>query len=413
MIHKVLRARCADRPAGTHVVMKATISGVELFLLAYAWSNKRVAYMVSSCGTTIRHAQRYRTNFCDENGNVTFKEIPRPSIAHFYFEMCPLIDNHNKDRQGVLGLEDCWPTKNPWFRLVTTVTGMCGVDMHRWDRNQRSGRKSFDWMNEDDDQPDFLQVRTIANLIGKGLFKTDMQYRTQPRQSVPECHNGIFNIGSPLERIAKDGNITRPDGSEFQKTCFICRMYRMKPQNTMWCCKECSMPLCKIDRGRGATCFDEHYVAWDDEVIGCKQGRKYFVMPSEYRRYSNNHEEDEWRFDENGTMTMHMGANQSQQERGGRGGQQRGHVSGGRGDAAEGRGGRGRGRGRGGHHGGGGGRAADGQGGRGGRGGGHGDGAILIPQIPQSPNRISTRYSQQQQNKTPDGKRRRKVGGRR
>jgi hypothetical protein len=40
--------------AGHHVVMKATISGVDLFLLAYAWSNKRTAYLVSKCGTTVQ-----------------------------------------------------------------------------------------------------------------------------------------------------------------------------------------------------------------------------------------------------------------------------------------------------------------------------------------------------------------------
>lgn len=40
VIHKILHTRCVDRHAGTHVVTKATISGVDLFLLAYAWSNK-------------------------------------------------------------------------------------------------------------------------------------------------------------------------------------------------------------------------------------------------------------------------------------------------------------------------------------------------------------------------------------
>jgi hypothetical protein len=99
VIQRVMLARnkCGRR-AGRHVVMKATISGVDLFLLAYAWSNQRAAYIVSSCGTTVQHETPYLTHFTDDFGNVTFKEIPRPSIAHFYFELCPLIDNHNKDR---------------------------------------------------------------------------------------------------------------------------------------------------------------------------------------------------------------------------------------------------------------------------------------------------------------------------
>jgi hypothetical protein len=87
VIQRVMRVRNQQgRRAGRHVVMKANISGVDLFLLAYAWSNKRAAYIVSSCGTTVQHEIPYRTHFTDDYGNVTFKEIPRPSIAHFYFE---------------------------------------------------------------------------------------------------------------------------------------------------------------------------------------------------------------------------------------------------------------------------------------------------------------------------------------
>jgi len=99
VIQRIMKARNkSGRQAGRHVVMKATISGVDLFLLAYAWSNTRAAYIVSSCGTTVQHETPYCTHFVDGSGNVTFRELPHPSIAHFYFELCPLIDNHNKDR---------------------------------------------------------------------------------------------------------------------------------------------------------------------------------------------------------------------------------------------------------------------------------------------------------------------------
>ncbi len=130
VIQRIMKTRCRDRRlAGRHAVMKATILGVKMFLLAYVWSNKQVAYLISSCGTTVPHEIPYRTNFMDDYGNVAFKELLRPSIAHFYFELCPLIDNHNKDRQGILGLEDCWPTKSPWFQLVITLIGMIVIDM--------------------------------------------------------------------------------------------------------------------------------------------------------------------------------------------------------------------------------------------------------------------------------------------
>jgi hypothetical protein len=292
VIKRILQSRNKKgNRSGRHVVMKANISGVDLFLLAYAWSNKRAAYIVSSCGTTVMHEIPYRSHFTDDYGNVTFKEIPRPSIAHFYFELCPLVDNHNKDRQGILGLEDCWPTKNPWFRLVTTLIGMSVVDLHRWDRNKRSGGKPFDWLKADEDRPEFLKVRSMANLIARGLRKHDMKYYTEenPRASVPMIRSRWGTSRHPhlLVRITdENGNMRRPDGGkEYQKSCFICRQYRKEPVNTVWCCSSCSMPLCKKSRRRERTCHEEHKYYHEDQQLGCCQGRDTFVLPKEYRLY--------------------------------------------------------------------------------------------------------------------------------
>ncbi len=97
VLHKVLMARNPRYPAGYHVVMKATIAGVDLFALAYAYSNQGVMTMVSSSGTTIRHEKDYRSNIVDDYSNVTFREIPHPCVAHFLFKLLPLI---NKTEQG-------------------------------------------------------------------------------------------------------------------------------------------------------------------------------------------------------------------------------------------------------------------------------------------------------------------------
>lgn len=295
VIQRIMRARNKDgRSAGRHVVMKATISGVDLFLLAYAWSNQRAAYIVSSCGTTVQHETPYRSHFTDDYGNVTFKEIPRPSIAHFYFELCPLIDNHNKDRQGILGLEDCWPTKNPWFRLVTTMIGMSVVDLHRWDRNKRSNGTAFEWLDDDDERPDFLKVRSMANLIGRGLKRPSMHYYTRdnPRQP-PKLRNvQRFKQFEELTRITdKGGHMSRPTnekkgGKGYVKTCLICRQYREKQQNTNWWCGACHVPLCKKDRGRDCSCYDEHIQRCDDPVVGCfERESHHIVLPQAYKLY--------------------------------------------------------------------------------------------------------------------------------
>jgi hypothetical protein len=301
VIQQVMQARNTDgHRAGRHVVMKATISGVDLFLLAYAWSNQRAAYIVSLCGTTVWHETPYRTHFTDDYGNVTFKEIPRPSIAHFYFELCPLIDNHNKDRQGILGLEDCWPTKNPWFRLVTTMIGMSVVDLHRWDRNKRSNGTAFQWLDDADERPDFLKVRTMANLIGRGLRKPSMKYYTEDNPRQPSKLREVQRcLPLELRRIRdKEGQISRAangkrGGKAYVRGCLMCGQYREKQQNTVWCCGACGVPLCKKDRGRGISCYDEHIEQIDDPVLGCfARESTYIVMPPEYRRYLPNNMAD-------------------------------------------------------------------------------------------------------------------------
>ena len=83
--------------------------------MAYAWSQKGVAYMVSTSGTTVRHSTNYVSRFEDEYGNVVHKELPRPTVAHFLYEFLPLIDEHNKAMQIFLALGKCWITKDCWI----------------------------------------------------------------------------------------------------------------------------------------------------------------------------------------------------------------------------------------------------------------------------------------------------------
>ena len=112
VLHAVLRPRYPLRTAGHWVVMKATISEVDVFIMVYAWSNRGVACIVLSCGSTVRHETNYRSKYEDEYGNVIEKELPRPTITHFIYEFLPLINEANKTRQSILALERVWLTKN-------------------------------------------------------------------------------------------------------------------------------------------------------------------------------------------------------------------------------------------------------------------------------------------------------------
>ena len=179
VIHSILIARHKTRPAGHWVVMKSEISGVDIFLLVYAYSNKRVAYFISTCGTTVRHSVDYKSCYEDGYGNPTFKLLPRPAIAHFLYEFLPLIDEHNKARQSNLALEETWPTKCCWFRLITTFVGMAVVDLQRWDRNMRSGRKGICASSET--QSNFNIMR-MCDLIGRPLISGTFNYYNDDRR---------------------------------------------------------------------------------------------------------------------------------------------------------------------------------------------------------------------------------------
>ena len=63
VLYKILLARHGSRPAGHWVVMQSKIADVELFAMAYAWSQRGVAYIVSTCGKTVMHDQPYISKY--------------------------------------------------------------------------------------------------------------------------------------------------------------------------------------------------------------------------------------------------------------------------------------------------------------------------------------------------------------
>ena len=218
------------------------------------------------------------------------KEINRPKILYALHEYLPLIDEHNKQRQSMLNMERKWCTKDCWFRLLTTMTGMCVVDMNRWYRNVKAKRGGLDYSTyySDEFEGDYeIAVRKFSDMLCARL--SDIKRRQyQKRQMKNNWYEGIVDIEMKLERIKRDGSKTRPAtakqkaegrkiGAACNSTCFICRKY-LKPngqtmhRQTTWCCSVCKMPLCKEDRtgnGRLLSCFDEHQQA-EEECMMCE-----------------------------------------------------------------------------------------------------------------------------------------------
>jgi len=280
-LHAILKACHGDNPAGHWVVMRSTIGGVPLFALAYAWSKAGVSYFLSTCGSTAVASEMYETNFEDEFGNIQTRKIPRPKVASFLYNFLPLIDEYNKQWQSILGLEKSWPTRDCWFRLLTTVIGMCVVDFHRIYRSVKLGESAGGYNDEDNDTD--IDIRKFSDILCKDLKKRANRGQT----------NAQFNVSQPIGQAGicqisnTDGEHCRPVtateaarhgrsvGSGRSQNCFVCRKYlkangTVNYTTTTFKCACCQMPLCMKSRvgqlGRDLSCIDEHNQSEEDHL---------------------------------------------------------------------------------------------------------------------------------------------------
>lgn len=269
----VLQARHGEHPAGHWVVMKTVISDVQLLAIAYAWSQKGISYFISTCGCTQPSETKYTTKFENEWGHIDFKLIDRPNIVHFLYEYLPLIDEHNKQRQSLICLEKRWLTKDPWFRLLTTLVGMSVVDMHRFFRYEQIKKTG-----EKQEEVDNIRIYKFSDEICKTL----RPWKRIRKENIPldaltyltriQDEDGNTNF-DPTEKQIKKGIRV---GSPIQLSCFICRRYldengdSFRRSTSFWCIK-CRMPLCRMPRkgadgGREYNCLEEHLYSEEQEL---------------------------------------------------------------------------------------------------------------------------------------------------
>ena len=267
-----LRARHPKRMAGHWVVFKATIRGVNVLAIGYAWSNSSVAYMMSTAGNTNcgpKNCTCFDSNCgCDHGGET--KQHPRPHIVDFLFRQLPIIDGHNSKRQNSIQIEKCWPTKCAWFKLMNAFVGQSVVNQHLLFSYQHPGVEGMD-----------TSVRDMAATISGGCIERD-------RKRLPEglCRSAE---GIKLKRVADsaggttksltkkqrhDGN--RSTGSSKQQTCFICKKHKRKHSYSSGACPDCGTCLCMSKR-REMSCLDEHLNS-PDPNINCN-GNKRVTFP--------------------------------------------------------------------------------------------------------------------------------------
>lgn len=235
----VLKARHGNHLAGSWVVMSAEIAGVELLAIAYAWPKKGVSFFVTTVGSTAAAAEPCVSHFEDESGEVWSKGIARPDIVPKIFELLPIIDSHNHERQSSLALEKCWPTQGPWFRLLATLSGMCLVDFKRVCAKLDPGKHG-----------EMTTKRLAYVLVG----------RLVPWLKRKAGEDAQLSNRSPKRHAGKN----RKTGATKQAWCFVCRKYYKTPHWAGKKCAACNEPICGPDRRktgarRAMTCTHEHF----------------------------------------------------------------------------------------------------------------------------------------------------------
>jgi hypothetical protein len=143
-----------DWPGGTHMVMETTIEGEKLFCVGYKYSKRKcLVFLFNEGASHTEPGEPYMARWVDDNGNSRYREVPRPFCCSKYFKYSNVIDVHNQMRQKELRLEKHWVTQDGFFRLLTTIFGVCVVDVwngykyHLPDRHRHKECELMDVVN--------------------------------------------------------------------------------------------------------------------------------------------------------------------------------------------------------------------------------------------------------------------------
>jgi hypothetical protein len=119
-----------DASGGVHIVLKGTTRDeVNLVAIGYCYSRKTILHfvMTENAGNT-GQGDPYEMKYTDSYGNICTHFVDWPDVVSKFFASSNVIDTHNQLCQDLLQLEKKWLTKNPFFRLTTTLIGVNVMD---------------------------------------------------------------------------------------------------------------------------------------------------------------------------------------------------------------------------------------------------------------------------------------------
>ena len=245
-----IEEKLRGKSAGARIVLEASVDGVPL--IAVGWKYKRsstLCYVATkgAASTADDPGNPYQMAIKDVEGDRIVRSVPRSEIVGKYYEMNDGIDVRNKMRQGDLALEKHWMTQDPYFRIFTTLIGICVTDAFNMMKYRIGDHRS--------DPRRHWSLREFAGVLAHQLLNNKWQELQNASQRQPNSseEDALLETQEDAEdldavRFLQHKLIrvpgTRPNGAGKQLRCHVCGAC------TSWCC---GAPGC-VGRKGGAHC---------------------------------------------------------------------------------------------------------------------------------------------------------------
>ena len=260
-----------EAPGGTHIVLEGTHpDGPELVAIGYRYNSKvTLCFVMTKNAGLTRKGKPYEMKFTDSHGNVHVRLVDRPSVISNFFEVSNCVDKHNQARQHELALEKKWDTRDPYFRLVTTLIGINVVDTWKLSLHHLL----FSRLQLKHNAELSVTINAFAGILTKQLLRkadnvlksmaaSSLQNKTILGTNEEEISDLSKSLHQNQDKINKEPCvcfypcITNKKGKTYKKSrrCIVCNML------TVTFCGCCNKAYCYAVGGRkhNCTCLEDH-----------------------------------------------------------------------------------------------------------------------------------------------------------
>lgn len=139
---------------------------MKLFAVGYKYCKRKcLCFLFTEDALWTEEGELYKAQFKYSHGNSMIRDVLRPVCCSHYFKISNVVDVNNQQRQR-MRLGKIWVTQDGYFRIITTVFGMCVVDCwnsYRHHLHQKHRQKDCDLIS-------------MVNMVAKDLLDKKENY---------------------------------------------------------------------------------------------------------------------------------------------------------------------------------------------------------------------------------------------